>query len=109
MTYKVTFSFNYFTGHVTSSSSDYRPAYLDHFDKNPKPANSQSNNKGGENPPAAESKVQQLKEVQPTAAAAPTSAATATVEATQEQAVFQRQFDQVTQTLKCLLFSMFSL
>ena len=106
MTYKVTFSFNYFTGHVTSSSSDYRPAYLDHFDKNPKPANSQSNNK---DPPAAESKAQQLKEVQPTAAAAATSAATATVEATQEQAVFQRQFDQVTQTLKCLLFSMFSL
>jgi hypothetical protein len=79
---------------------------LDHFDKNPKPANSQSNNKGGENPPAAESKVQQLKEVQPTAAAAATSAATATVEATQEQAVFQRQFDQVTKTLICLVVTM---
>jgi hypothetical protein len=100
---RLAFYFICLTGHVTSSSSDYRPAYLDHFDKNPKPANSQSNNK---DPPAAESKAQQLKEVQPTAAAAATSAATATVEATQEQAVFQRQFDQVTKTLICVVFTM---
>ena len=77
---------------MTSSSSDYRPAYLDHFDKNPKPVNLPSNLKS-ESQPASESKVQQLQDVQPTAAA---SAAPAPVESTQEQAVFQRQFDQVT-------------
>ncbi len=65
-----------FSGHATGSSSNYRPAFLDHFDnsnKAEKPARDQT--------PAA----------QPPAPSAPPAPATSSA----EQLAYQRQFDQV--------------
>ena len=82
-----------FKGHVTSSSSDYRPAFLDHFDKKPNSAKSQTNEPENK---AATKQQQQLPAAakQLPAPSAPPAAAVGPVEPL-ERAAFQRQFDQV--------------
>ena len=70
---------------MTSSSSDYRPAFLDHFDK--KSSAAAANNNSSEN--KSESKPQ------PTVVQQPPAAQPAPVEP-EEQAAFKHQFDQVT-------------